>query len=84
MKWLNIITLLLLVVGGLNWGAVALGGYEADIVANIAGGSDTGFARVIYGLVGLSALWQLMPWFRSLRVGEVDAEANRHGAAHTR
>lgn len=80
MKWLNIVTLALVIVGGLNWGLVAFGGYEADLVASLFGGSDSAGARLIYGLVGLSALWQLAPLFRSARVGEVNAEANVHGA----
>ena len=84
MKWLNIITLLLLIVGGLNWGLVALGGYETDIVANIFGGEDTGGARLVYALVGLSALWQLIPFFKSLQVGEVHAEANHTARTTTR
>ena len=80
MKWLNIVTLLLVIVGGLNWGAVALGGHEADLVAGLFGGDDAGLSRIVYGLVGLSAIWQLMPFFRSLQTGEVNAEANRgHG-----
>lgn len=81
MKWLNIITLALVVVGGLNWGLVAFGGYEADLVANIFGGADSAGARIVYGLVGLSALWQLAPLFRSARIGEVNAEANLHHGA---
>jgi uncharacterized membrane protein YuzA (DUF378 family) len=84
MKWLNIATLLLLIVGGINWGVVAMGGYEADLVANLFGGSDTAGARLIYTLVGLSALWQLIPFFKSFRVGEVDAEANLSRRATTR
>jgi uncharacterized membrane protein YuzA (DUF378 family) len=28
-------------------------------------------------VVGLSGLWQLVPFFRSIRVSEVDAEAHR-------
>ena len=40
MRWLNIIALLLVIVGGVNWGAVALGGYEADLVAALFGGDD--------------------------------------------
>lgn len=80
MKWLNIITLALVIVGGLNWGLVAFAGYEADLVANLFGGSDSAGARLIYGLVGLSALWQLAPLFRSARIGEVNAEANIHRA----
>jgi uncharacterized membrane protein YuzA (DUF378 family) len=79
MKWLNIITLALAIIGGLNWGLVALGGPELDLVANIFGGQDSALSRVVYGLVGLSALWQLLPFVKSLRVGEVDAEADRHG-----
>lgn len=68
MKWLNVITLLLVVVGGVNWGLVALGGYEFDIVAGLlGGGSERGpLAVVVYALVGLSALYQLLPLVRSL------------------
>ncbi len=80
MKWLNIITLALIVIGGVNWGLVALGGPEMDLVANIFGGQDSAGSRAVYGLVGLSALWQLMPFFKSLRVGEVEAESNRRVA----
>lgn len=79
MKWLNVITLALVIIGGLNWGLVALGGPELDLVASLFGGQDSAMSRVVYGLVGLSALWQLMPFFKAMRVGEVDAEADRHG-----
>jgi uncharacterized membrane protein YuzA (DUF378 family) len=82
MKWLNIITLLLVIVGGVNWGLVALGGYDMDLVANIFGGADSAGARLIYALVGLSALWQILPWAKSLSAGEVNAEAHR-SATHT-
>lgn len=77
MKALNLITLALAIVGGLNWGLVALGGYEMDLVANLFGGSDAALARIVYGLVGLSALWQIMPWTKAFRVGETYAEAHR-------
>ena len=76
MRWLNFLTLLLVIVGGVNWGAVALGGHEADLVAALFGGDDAGFSRIVYGLVGLSAIWQLVPFFRSLQVSETNAEAN--------
>jgi uncharacterized membrane protein YuzA (DUF378 family) len=78
MKALNIVTLALVIIGGINWGLVAMGGYDMDVVANIFGGSDTTGARLIYGLVGLSALWQILPWSKALRLGEDHAEA-----AHT-
>lgn len=76
MKWLNVITLALVIIGGLNWGLVAIGGPEMDLVANMFGGQDSGGARLIYGLVGLSALWQIMPFLRSLKTGEVAAETH--------
>jgi uncharacterized protein len=79
MKWFNIVTLLLVIVAGINWGVVALDGYGADLVANLFGGEDSTGARLIYALVGLSALYQLIPFGRALNVGEVDAEANRRG-----
>ena len=78
MKALNLITLALVIVGGVNWGLVALGGHEMDLVANMFGGDDAGLARIVYGLVGLSALWQILPWTKALRMGEDHAEA-----AHT-
>jgi uncharacterized membrane protein YuzA (DUF378 family) len=78
MKWLNIVTLALAIIGGINWGLVALGGYNADVVATLFGGPDSGGARLVYGLVGLSAVWQLVPWVRALRIGEVRAEQDMH------
>jgi uncharacterized membrane protein YuzA (DUF378 family) len=84
MKWLNVITLALVIVGGVNWGLVALGGPEMDLVANLFGGQDAAMSRLVYGLVGLSALWQLMPFFKAMKVGEVNAEANRHDRMATR
>jgi uncharacterized membrane protein YuzA (DUF378 family) len=61
---LNIITLILIIIGGLNWGLVGL--FQFDLVAAIFGGQTTAVARVAYALIGLSALWQLVPLFRSM------------------
>ncbi|EGP5073356.1 DUF378 domain-containing protein, partial [Enterococcus faecium] len=46
MKTLDAIALTLLIVGGLNWLLVGL--FEFDLVAMIAGGSTTIFAKIIY------------------------------------
>lgn len=59
MKALDFVTALLLVVGGLNWGLVAIA--EFDLVAAVVGlefGETNGLSRVVYGLVGLSAVYQ--------------------------
>lgn len=64
MKSLNLITLILLIVGGLNWGLVGL--LNFDLVATIFG-SGSMLSRLVYVLVGVSALWQLVPLFTALR-----------------
>jgi uncharacterized membrane protein YuzA (DUF378 family) len=59
MKALRGATGILVIVGALNWGLVALG--EFDLVAAIFGmefGETNALTRVIYGLVGLSAIHQ--------------------------
>lgn len=57
MRVLNILTLVLLIVGGLNWGLVGLLGF--DLVAAIFGQMSV-LSRIVYVIVGLSALWQLI------------------------
>ena len=60
MKVFDIVAAVLLVVGGLNWGLVAVA--EFDLVAWIAGltfGETNAFSRLVYGLVGLSAVYQI-------------------------
>ena len=58
MRALNPLTLLLLIVGGLNWGLVGLFGF--DLVAALFGEASLA-SRLVYGLVGLSAVWQIFP-----------------------
>ena len=57
----------LLVIGGLNWGLVGL--FEFDLVAAIFG-EMSALARLVYVLVGLSALYCLftMPAMRRNRL----------------
>ena len=57
MKSLNAIewvVLVLVIVGGLNWGLVAAADF--DLVATLFG-DGSALSRIVYGLVGLSALW---------------------------
>ena len=60
MNILNKVTLLLLIVGGFNWGLVGL--LDFDLVAALFGDMSP-LSRVVYSLVGLSALFQLIPLF---------------------
>jgi len=59
MKSLDTIVAILLVVGGLNWGLVGL--FNFDLVAAIFGDGAL-LARVVYLLVGLSAVYQGLQW----------------------
>jgi uncharacterized membrane protein YuzA (DUF378 family) len=78
MKALNLTTLILLIVGGLNWGLV--GAFQFDLVAAIFGEASM-LSRLVYVLVGLSALWQIMPLTKAFSLGEPQAEANHHRTA---
>ncbi len=50
------IALVLVIVGGLNWGLVGLFGF--DLVAAIFGEMST-ISRAVYSLVGLAALYMV-------------------------
>ena len=61
MKALDTIAAALLIVGGLNWGLVAIA--EFDLVATITGddfGQTNPVSRVIYGLVGAAAVYGIV------------------------
>ena len=55
MTAINKITLLLLIVGGLNWGLVGLFGF--DLVAALFG-TMSPLSRLVYVLVGTAAVYQ--------------------------
>jgi len=74
MKALNLITLVLVIIGGLNWGLV--GAANFDLVAAIFG-EGSALSRVVYVLVGLSALYQIVPLLKAFDVDEPRAEAAR-------
>jgi uncharacterized membrane protein YuzA (DUF378 family) len=76
MRYMNLITLALIIIGGLNWLAMGVSGF--DVIGAIFGGTGSAVARVAYVIVGLAAVWQLMPGFQSLTMGEVDAERHMH------
>jgi len=59
---LDKIALTLLVIGGINWGSIGI--FQFDFVAWICGGQTGMLSRIIYTLVGLSALWCISLLFR--------------------
>jgi uncharacterized protein len=59
MKTIDVVVAILLVIGGLNWGLVGL--FDFDIVATLLG-HGTILARIVYVLVGVSAVFQIFQW----------------------
>jgi uncharacterized membrane protein YuzA (DUF378 family) len=63
MKKLDVIAAGLVVIGALNWGLV--GAFHFDLVAAVFGmrfGETSALTSVVYGLVGLSGLYQALTW----------------------
>lgn len=56
MKIINIIALLLIIIGAINWGLVGL--FEFNLV-DFLFGAGTILARIIYSLVGIAGLWSI-------------------------
>jgi len=61
LNWLDYVAIVLLVIGGLNWGLVGLFGF--NLVAAIFG-PLTLISRAIYVLVGLSAIYVAVEAFQ--------------------
>jgi uncharacterized membrane protein YuzA (DUF378 family) len=80
MKALNLVTLFLIIVGGINWGL--FGAANIDLVATIFGGPNATLSKIVYILVGLSAVYQLVPLARAASIGEAPAEAGLRTHRH--
>lgn len=60
---LDRIALLLLIIGGVNWGLVGI--FQFDLVAWAFGGAAAVVSRIIYTLVAISAVWCVSLFFRN-------------------
>lgn len=56
------ICLALSIIGGLNWGSIGL--LQFDLVAWLCGGQSSILSRIVYIVVGLSAVWCISLLFR--------------------
>jgi uncharacterized protein len=59
MRVINIATLVLVIVGAVNWGLMGL--FQFDLVATLFGGPQAALSRIVYVLVGLAGLYQVVP-----------------------
>ncbi len=54
LKTLDLVSIVLVIVGGLNWGLVGV--LDFDLVAKIFGDMSS-LSRIVYALVGVSAIY---------------------------
>ena len=57
MKIISCVAFILVIIGGLNWGLVGV--WDFDLVAWLLGEGST-WAKVVYDLVGLAALYTVI------------------------
>ena len=62
MKFLDNLSLILVIVGALNWGSIGLFGF--DFVGFLFGGQMSVMSRIIFALVGLAGLWSITILFK--------------------
>lgn len=67
---LDKIALLLVIIGGLNWGSVGI--FRFDVVAWIFGGQAALGSRIVYILVALAAIWCITLLFRDTAAARDD------------
>jgi uncharacterized membrane protein YuzA (DUF378 family) len=59
---LDKISLVLVIIGALNWGSIGL--FQFDLVAWIFGGQGAILSRIVYTLVALAGIWCISLLFR--------------------
>ena len=73
MNILNKVFLALLIIGGVNWGLIGL--FQFDLVATIFGGMASLISRIVYTLVGISAIYCISMLFYNVRENELATES---------
>ncbi len=59
---LDKISLVLVILGALNWGCVGL--FQLDLVAYLFGGQGAILSRIVYTLIALAGVWAITLLFR--------------------
>ncbi|HUS47036.1 MAG TPA: DUF378 domain-containing protein [Phycisphaerae bacterium] len=72
---LDIVALVLVIVGGLNWGLVGIA--KLDVVNALLGGISI-LVRIVYVLVGIAALYMV---FRSPKMAHIEHPERPHAVA---
>ncbi len=72
---LDRISLILVIIGALNWGGIGL--FKFDLVAWICGGQGSIVSRIIYTLVALAGVWCISLLFRENDVLETTTDETK-------
>jgi hypothetical protein len=62
MKKLELLAMILMIIGGLNWGLI--GFFNYNLVTSLLGDAST-WTKVVYCLVGVCALYEAYQFMRS-------------------
>lgn len=55
MKALRLVSVILMIIGSLNWGLIGL--FQFDLVGGIFGGMTAPLARIVFTIVGLAGVY---------------------------
>lgn len=66
---LDKISLVLAIIGAINWGLVGL--FQFDLVAFLFGGTGAILSRIVYTLVALAGIWCISLLFRDSETSRV-------------
>lgn len=58
---LQTIAMILLLIGGLNWGLIGI--FEWNFIANVFGYTSV-LTRTIYALAGIAAIYRILVWVK--------------------
>lgn len=59
---MDIVSLVLVIIGAINWGLIGLFGF--DLIGAVFGGQGSILSRIIFTIVGLAGLWSINLLFR--------------------
>ena len=63
---LDTISLLLVIVGAINW--LLVGVFQFDLVAWLVGGQGAVISRILYTIIGAAGLWSISLLFRDRKM----------------
>ena len=71
---LDKISLVLVIIGALNWGSIGL--FQFDLVAWIFGGQGAILSRIVYTVIALAGIWCISLLFRESETAITAADSD--------